>query len=285
MIMKNLCIVILSAVTVFLLAALLYLNSESLRRDIEGAGNISYAPERERAAAKADKRGKGDIYIAAMVLKERKKSLINGINLACSEINELGGVNGRKISIVLKKISGEVEESKNTVQKLAENENIIAIIGGMNYDEFVSMSTLCQFNGILLISPIMNSGVLLNQSYHDLVFSNYPTIKVFVKKIYEFLDANKLENTGIITAPEFTYSYYFANIFDSLRVRDHGKGYGVADRMIYHDWAEDIDLKEIVNWEYYRHVDNILIGGRGKAVINIIKAADKGKNKIRSYFR
>ena len=58
------------------------------------------------------------------------RSAINGVLLAAAEINNLGGINGRQIDVVIEDDKGSPEEAARLTAKLIDKDKVVAIIGG-----------------------------------------------------------------------------------------------------------------------------------------------------------
>ena len=58
------------------------------------------------------------------------KSALNGVLMAVDEINEAGGVNGRKLDVVIEDDQGNAELAATRAGKLIDNDKVIAIIAG-----------------------------------------------------------------------------------------------------------------------------------------------------------
>src|ERR1044071_4612242 len=58
------------------------------------------------------------------------QSAINGVLMAASEINQAGGINNRKIDVVIEDDKGSPEEAARLTAKLIDQDKVIAIIAG-----------------------------------------------------------------------------------------------------------------------------------------------------------
>ena len=58
------------------------------------------------------------------------QSAINGVLMAASEINDTGGINGRKIDVVIEDDRGSPEEAARLTAKLIDEDKVVAIIAG-----------------------------------------------------------------------------------------------------------------------------------------------------------
>lgn len=261
--MKNIVILVLAGLVVFLSVGMIYLNIKDISSSIEMFKNISTAGARAKAAEQADKNKKTDILIGVVLATKNDFdiSILNGISTACAEINRNGGIFGRKIRLLEKHVddTDRVTGSKNAVQELIWNKEVIAIIGGANYDQFIDIAPLCTFNGLLLISPCLTSGIVPYRKESKLVFINFPNIKQVIKVMYDFLEINKLKHVLIISSPEFQYGYYFSNAFERFSV---GKTNILYRYTVYlnSDITQTIDLNLLKAFKKIDRFDSVLIG-------------------------
>lgn len=277
--MKNTIILILAGLTTFLSIGFFYQNMKDISSSVEMIGNISTAQSRAKAAEQADKNKKTDISIGIVISarNDSNESILNGARTACVEINKNGGIFGRKVKLLEKYIddNDRVRGSKNAVQELVWNNEVVAIIGGINYDEFINIAPLCEFNGLLLISPALTSGLIPYQKNFDLIFVNFPSVRQLTDVMYDFLRINGLKYTIIISSPEFHYGYYFSNAFERF---SSGKVH-ILYRQIMQlnsDIKQVLDLNAIKAFKKMNEFDSVLIGmGNHKTAEDVLAYLQK----------
>jgi branched-chain amino acid transport system substrate-binding protein len=81
------------------------------------------------------------------------QSAINGVLMAASEVNQAGGINGRKIDIVIEDDKGSPEEAARLTAKLIDQDKVIAIIGGGTSGNSRAAAPKAQASHIPMISP------------------------------------------------------------------------------------------------------------------------------------
>jgi branched-chain amino acid transport system substrate-binding protein len=81
------------------------------------------------------------------------QSAINGVLMAASEVNQSGGINGRKIDIVIEDDKGSPEEAARLAAKLIDQDKVIAIIAGGTSGNSRAAAPKAQASHIPLISP------------------------------------------------------------------------------------------------------------------------------------
>ncbi|HEY4426314.1 MAG TPA: ABC transporter substrate-binding protein [Pyrinomonadaceae bacterium] len=81
------------------------------------------------------------------------QSAINGVLMAASEVNQSGGINGRKIDIVIEDDKGSPEEAARLTAKLIDQDKVVAIIAGGTSGNSRAAAPKAQASHIPFISP------------------------------------------------------------------------------------------------------------------------------------
>src|ERR1044071_4612074 len=81
------------------------------------------------------------------------QSAINGVLMAASEINQAGGINHRKIDVVIEDDKGSPEEAARLTAKLIDQDKVVAIIAGGTSGNSRAAAPKAQSSHIPFISP------------------------------------------------------------------------------------------------------------------------------------
>jgi len=81
------------------------------------------------------------------------QSTKNGIELAVDEINAAGGVNGKKIQLVIEDDQGRPEQAKTVVQKLISTDKVQAVLGEVASTNSLAAAPVAQEAKIPMITP------------------------------------------------------------------------------------------------------------------------------------
>jgi len=81
------------------------------------------------------------------------RSAYNGVIMAADEINQAGGINGRKIDVVIEDDRGSPEEAARITAKLIDEDKVVAIIAGGTSGISRAAAPKAQSSHIPLISP------------------------------------------------------------------------------------------------------------------------------------
>jgi len=81
------------------------------------------------------------------------RSAYNGVLMAATEINQLGGINNRQIDVVIEDDKGSPEEAARLTAKLIDHDKVVAIIAGGTSGNSRAAAPKAQASHIPLISP------------------------------------------------------------------------------------------------------------------------------------
>src|SRR5689334_12964695 len=81
------------------------------------------------------------------------RSAINGVLLAADELNQTGGINKRRIDVVIEDDKGSPEEAARLTAKLIDQDKVVAIIAGGTSSNSLAAAPKAQSSQVPLISP------------------------------------------------------------------------------------------------------------------------------------
>lgn len=81
------------------------------------------------------------------------KSTLNGAKLAIDQLNDAGGIGGKKIEIFSEDDQSKAEEAATAVQKLINQDHVVALIGEVASSRSLAAAPIAQSNGVPMISP------------------------------------------------------------------------------------------------------------------------------------
>lgn len=118
-------------------------------------------------------------------------------DLAVSEINEKGGVNGQAIELVYEDGKCEGSAAATATQKLVNVDGVKFILGGTCSGETLAAAEITQASRVLLLSPSATSPDITEAG--DLVFRTYPADDFEAKMVAEYAINNGLLRAAIIS--------------------------------------------------------------------------------------
>jgi len=146
----------------------------------------------------------------------------NGLTLAVEEINNAGGVLGKKIKLLTEDDQSKPEEAATAVIKLITRDGVKAVIGEVASSRSLAAAPICQDNGVPMISPAStNPEVTKKGDYIFRVCYIDPFQgEVLAKFAYNSLG---LRNVAILKDIKNDYSVGLAQFFEETFVGLGGK--------------------------------------------------------------
>lgn len=225
-------------------------------------GQSDPATERAEQAATAT----GPIVVGvAWPLSTAKGTLANGVKMAVNDINNHGGVLGRKIKVIMKDDKLSVSKGLIIAQQFANNPNMIAVIGHLNSYISIPASAVYQFAGLVMISP-GSSGQRLTHQGFNLVFRTIPNDKSQGRQLAEYA-AKRHYKKVIIYYIKNAYGLDLANYFEK---RAEALGIDVVDRRSY-DKASRNYRQVLQDWQSLYNFDAIFLAGSLPESADIIR--------------
>ncbi|MCM1321498.1 MAG: ABC transporter substrate-binding protein [Bacteroides sp.] len=77
----------------------------------------------------------------------------NGVELAIKEINEAGGINGKKVVLISEDDEGNPEKTVNAYKKLTTKDKVKMVIGSLTSGCTAAISSLAQAQKVVLMAP------------------------------------------------------------------------------------------------------------------------------------
>lgn len=92
-------------------------------------------------------------------------NLIKAAQFAVNAINEEGGINGKKLSLIIQDEGPTAATALYAAHKLVEEQKVQVIIGGTTSEVVMNMGPYLESKGVLLVTPSATSGVLAGQGW------------------------------------------------------------------------------------------------------------------------
>jgi branched-chain amino acid transport system substrate-binding protein len=119
-----------------------------------------------------------------------------GIELAIKEINEKGGVRGKKIELVKIDDNADVSTGMRAAQSLVDNEEILAVIGHFNSGVAKSTIPIYEEYNMVFIAPAATAPDIIKPEY-NYIFRTIPNDKITIDYLIEYLYNNNIRKIAI----------------------------------------------------------------------------------------
>lgn len=169
------------------------------------------------------------------------RNVKNGLTLAMDQINEKGGINQRKIDILIEDDASNAKTAVDKTNELIRN-GIRLIIGGVTSDVALAMAPICEKGKVVLLSPTASSPKLSSAGQY--FFRNYPSDTLEGKVMAEYaVRRMKLQNVAILGVDN-EYGKGIADVFKQRFIDLYG---AVLYETYYPEGTQDFSayVKEI----------------------------------------
>lgn len=199
-------------------------------------GGCGAAADVSQARAALARQGSGDIRIGvAWPFAKAGDLFLEGVELAVEEINGAGGVLGRRLAIMAMDDEGSVTRGMEIAQSLAENPEVVAVIGHRN--SFISLPTaeIYEKAGLLMLTPGSTAPELTQKGYR-FVFRSIPSDDAIGRRLVHYA-YRQGHRRMVIYYVDDAYGRGLANA-----IEDHATGAGIriVDRISYYGDLNDL---------------------------------------------
>jgi branched-chain amino acid transport system substrate-binding protein len=114
------------------------------------------------------------------------------------KINQAGGIDGRKIQLIVKDSGGKPENAISFAKQLMDEEKVLAIIGPSTSGETMAIKNLCQEGKTILISCAAAEDIV--KPIAGYVFKTPQTDADAARRIFAVLKEKGISKVGVITS-------------------------------------------------------------------------------------
>jgi ABC-type oligopeptide transport system substrate-binding subunit/ABC-type sugar transport system substrate-binding protein len=221
------------------------------------------AQRAERAAG-----AEGDILIGIVETSFPSNYFLAGVRMAVDEINQQGGLLGRKVKLVIDDDKGAPETAEKIARRLAANKDIVAVIGHRMSSAAIPASIIYEKAGILFISYGANApGLTLYGG--EYTFRNIPTNKDYGIAMAEFAHNKGFKKTVVFHDRDITQK----NLADIFKKEAASKGVEIVSTRSY--FNDDREFKDVANSLKKKEFDSLAIFGLMPATAYLLKDLDE----------
>ena len=188
----------------------------------------------------------------------------DGLLLAQEQINESGGILGRKLVLDIHDNEGDIDRAREIAKDFARNEKMVAVIGHAYSDIAIVTSIIYENAGLLLLSPRTQ---LTSLTAHDLdlFFRTSPSNAVIGQQAAEYT-ARLNYRRPIVVMDQYAYSKELAAIYQTNLAK---WGIDVVYTVYYFPWNAD-DRAVTRDMQHLDH-DLVFVSMDGEDVVDFVK--------------
>lgn len=207
---------------------------------LSGCGSQPSLAEMRASAAAL---GHGDILIGlAWPLASNDSGLSQGVELAVSEINSNGGINGRDLRILPQDDGDSVTKGEAVAQSFAENKNVVAVIGDSSSDVSLPAAAIYDQAGLVMLTPGSTDPELTEQGY-TYVFRDIPSDAAIARRLVDYAWQQGHRRMAIY----YSNDDYGRGLANAIEDSAEQVGLRIVDRISYYE-----DLKQLARkWQAF----------------------------------
>ena len=193
------------------------------------------------------------------------KEIKDGLELAVQNINEQGGIKGKKIEVIYEDDQSTPKGSVNAIQKLISVNKVKVIIGAISSSNTLAIAPIAEQSKVVLFSPASSSPKITHAG--DYVFRNYPSDLLEGKEVANFALSKKMRTSCI-----FTINNDYGNGLNQVFIEHYeAKGGKVLLNEKYNEGQ--LDFRNSLSKIKGIRPDCVFIVGYGKELGAIVKQA------------
>ncbi len=199
------------------------------------------------------------------------KAILSGAKMAIDEVNEKGGVNGKKLTLVESDNKSEPSESGNSVTKLVTQDKVVAIIGPATSGCVAASAPITTANKVPQIAPSATAPAITmdNGKVRDYMFRACFIDPFQGQVMAQFADNTlRVKNVAILYDSSSDYSKGLADVFQKTL---ESKGGAVVAKEAF--LSKDLDFKAALTKIKATNPEAIYVPGYYEEVSKIIKQA------------
>lgn len=128
---------------------------------------------------------------------EMGKPMQKGIEMAAKEINDAGGISGRKIEIVAYDDEANAAKNATLAQRAIDTDKVVALIAAPNSGTAIATAKVAKERGIPQIDPIAQAAELL-QPYNPWVFRITTVNDVDAQKLLKYIKEKGWKRVAVL---------------------------------------------------------------------------------------
>jgi branched-chain amino acid transport system substrate-binding protein len=124
----------------------------------------------------------------------------DGMQLAVNEINASGGVDGRKLELVVADDQSKAEEGARALERLIERERVVAVGGIISSDVGLATARIAEEGDVPLFLVKAGAGNILNSGSRYTFRTCLPAAPMVAGPVLQYVQSKKLTRVGAIVA-------------------------------------------------------------------------------------
>ena len=151
---------------------------------------------------------------------------LDGINLAVSQVNQRGGIQGREVVILRRDDKSSVNTGSEIAQNFVDDPSVAAVIGHWNSGVSLPVSAIYEANEMVMFTAA-STNPALTQSGYRYIFRGIPDDEMIGRSVSDKMHAEELSRIAIV----YTNDDYGRGLANAFEQRTYELGSLVVDRI------------------------------------------------------
>jgi branched-chain amino acid transport system substrate-binding protein len=124
----------------------------------------------------------------------------NGMQLAVNEVNQAGGVDGRRLELVVADDQSKAEEGARAIERLIERDGVVAVGGIISSDVGLATARIAEQSKVPLFLVKAGAGAILNPTSRYTFRTCLPAAPMVAGPVLQYVQSKGLKRVGAIVA-------------------------------------------------------------------------------------
>jgi branched-chain amino acid transport system substrate-binding protein len=124
----------------------------------------------------------------------------DGMQLAVNEVNQAGGVDGRRLELVVADDQSKAEEGARAIERLIERDGVVAVAGIISSDVGLATARIAEQSKVPLFLVKAGAGAILNPASRYTFRTCLPAAPMVAGPVLQYVQSKGLKRVGAIVA-------------------------------------------------------------------------------------
>jgi branched-chain amino acid transport system substrate-binding protein len=124
----------------------------------------------------------------------------DGMQLAVNEVNQAGGVDGRRLELVVADDQSKAEEGARAIERLIERDGVVAVGGIISSDVGLATARIAEQSKVPLFLVKAGAGAILNPASRYTFRTCLPAAPMVAGPVLQYVQSKGLKRVGAIVA-------------------------------------------------------------------------------------
>jgi branched-chain amino acid transport system substrate-binding protein len=151
------------------------------------------------------------VFGIAWPIKKMQATFVDGAQLAMKELNDSGGILGRKLRLIVRDDGNSVDQARPIAREFADDDSVLAVIGHREFEVAMAAAITYELSNTVYIAPAVTNMELTHSGF-QFVFRTIPNNIEMAQQLGEFCIGQGYRNLVLLHERD-TYGHELAKAF------------------------------------------------------------------------